>query len=829
MIMNKPMKSLLHTVLLLAAVGVQTAIQAQEPRIVVQAGQVLHPISRHLTGACIEDVNHEIYGGIYSQMIFGESFQEPAVSMPPRGFKAYGGQWRVEGGELHFQGSQGDKLMSELAPFGDGEVGVEIFMADRNWSNVGLVTRMANAGPGTDHFDGYEIALNAAKQSLLLGRHRQNWEPIKETPCEVPVGQWLSLTVKMEGPVLEVLLNGKSIVRHEDDPQALLTGTVGLRAFQSEARYRNFRVKTGGETHPLAFVNETAELRDVSGMWRAMTRGSATGAWAIEKQQPFVGSQSQRLEFTGGAGEVGIENQGLNRWKMYFEGGKSYEGLLWVRSEKEADVWVALESADGAAVHAEKKLRIKSGDWQRVEFSLTPRSTEPQGRFAIKLKQPAAVTVGYAFLQPGEWGRFKGLPVRRDVAEGLINQGVTVLRYGGSMINHPEYRWKKMIGPRDQRAPNAGTWYAHSSNGWGILDFMDFCEAAGFEYVPAFNMGETPQDMADFIEYARGSADSQWGRRRVADGHPKPYRLKYIELGNEERVDEKYAATFEQLAKAIWARDPDLILVVGDFCYGEKIQDPYKFGGAAGGITSLAGQKRVLDLARQNNREVWFDIHVGTDGPRPDATFDGMWSFKAALDKIADGARHKVVVFEFNAGNHSQRRALANALGINAAERDGGLPIVTSANCLQPDGQNDNDWDQGLLFLNPSQVWLQPPGYVTRMISRNYQPLLVKSEVSGNSRNLDVIAKRSEDGRTLVMQVVNVGDQPQKAAFQLEGFTPSKPTARVEELCGSLQACNTALWPGRIISRETRWNHGCVNGNTSYLFPPQSFTVIVFE
>ncbi len=155
--------------------------------------------------------------------------------------------------------------------------------------------------------------------------------------------------------------------------------------------------------------------------------------------------------------------------------------------------------------------------------------------------------------------------MRRDVAEGLIDQGITVLRYGGSMVNNAEYRWKKMIGPRDRRPPYAGHWYRYSSNGWGIVDFMDFCEAAGFEYIPAFNIDETPQDMADFIEYAKGPADSEWGRKRVADGHPKPYRLPYMELGNEERVDDEYAAKFEALAKAIWAKDRDVILVVGDF------------------------------------------------------------------------------------------------------------------------------------------------------------------------------------------------------------------------------------------------------------------------
>ena len=396
------------------------------------------------------------------------------------------------------------------------------------------------------------------------------------------------------------------------------------------------------------------------------------------------------------------------------------------------------------------------------------------------------------------------------------------------MINHPEYRWKNMIGPRDRRPPYHGTWYPCSSNGWGILDFLDFCEAAGFLAVPAFNMGETQQDMADFVQYVNGPAESPWGRRRVADGHPQPYALRYLELGNEERVDESYAAKFEALAKAIWAADSQITLVVGDFVYGQRISDPQQFQGAASGITSLAGQQHILRLAKAHDREVWFDLHVGTDGPRPDGSFAGMLSFVDALAAVSDGARHRVVVFEFNAGNHTHRRALANALAIHAIERDGRIPIATSANCLQPDGQNDNDWDQGLLFLNPSQVWLQPPGWITRMISRNYQPLLVPASVEG-APDLDVSAKRSEDGKTLVLQVVNMADRPQLAHIQLKGFQPSKSTALVEELAGPLDARNTADNTTRIAPRSEPWAHAAAEGPPSRSFPAYSFTVIRFD
>jgi hypothetical protein len=358
---------------------------------------------------------------------------------------------------------------------------------------------------------------------------------------------------------------------------------------------------------------------------------------------------------------------------------------------------------------------------------------------------------------------------------------------------------------------------------------MDFCEAAGFEHIPAFNMGETPQDMADFIEYTKGSADSPWARKRVADGHPQPYQLRYLELGNEERVDEKYAATFEALAKAIWAKDRDVILVVGDFAYDEPIHDPMKFTGAASKITSLAGHRKILSLAREHGREVWFDVHLGTEGPGPSGSLKALSSFIDALAKVADGAKYKVVVFEYNAQNHAVRRALGNALATNLIERDGRLPIVTSANCLQPDRQNDNGWDQGLLFLNPSQVWLQPPGYVTWMLARNHLPQLVSCEVTGNQAELDVVAKLGVDGKTLALQVVNIDGKAVSSVIHITGFVPTKATARATTLSGPLDAVNTATKPEAVIPKQTEWTHKFKEGRTNYTFPPYSFTVLRLE
>ena len=121
----------------------------------IRADQPARPISRLLNGACIEDVNHEIYGGLYSQMIYGESFQEPdALAGRLKGFQVLGGTWRVRGDELHFSGNHGDKIVSDLPKFATGEVTVEVFAPYRTLVSAGLIVHVVDAKTGADNFDG---------------------------------------------------------------------------------------------------------------------------------------------------------------------------------------------------------------------------------------------------------------------------------------------------------------------------------------------------------------------------------------------------------------------------------------------------------------------------------------------------------------------------------------------------------------------------------------------------------------------------------------------------------------------------------------------------
>ncbi len=276
-------------------------------------------------------------------MVFGESFQEPPPPVPIKGLTAYGGRWTVRDGAVSAACEQGPKLVADEPVFSEGEVGVEVFLPGKSGGPAGLIVKVSEPGVGMDKFIGYEIALDTERQWLVLGRHRNNWEPIQNVPCPVPSDRWIPLAVKMTETRLEILVDGKPLLQYEDRVYPLHSGRVGLRPFERECRYRNLWFKTGGRLKAIPFEPLADSSDEVSGMWRPIRRGTAKGRFAVvqegvgslfrvgadatEPQKPFAPDvkkssdpffQSQRIVFAEGQGEIGIENRGLNRWGMSF-------------------------------------------------------------------------------------------------------------------------------------------------------------------------------------------------------------------------------------------------------------------------------------------------------------------------------------------------------------------------------------------------------------------------------------------------------------------------------------------------------------------------------
>jgi hypothetical protein len=221
----------------------------------------------------------------------------------------------------------------------------------------------------------------------------------------------------------------------------------------------------------------------------------------------------------------------------------------------------------------------------------------------------------------------------------------------------------------------------------------------------------------------------------------------------------------------------------------------------------LSAYRTILDTAAAAHGRLGIDLHVWTSDPYAvPHVVDVVNSFDTWIRRYRADADYRINIFELNADQHDLSRALANAVAISLFEARGSrVGVVTSANALQPDGQNDDGWNQGLVFFDPSHSWIEPPGCVTRMIADNYLP----TSVAATTGNPALTVTATTDGTALQLQVVNSGPAAQTPALSLTGFTPTAPTMRV-----------TTLGQGGAPVTTTTGTTG------SWTFPPRSFTVI---
>ena len=812
--MNRFVKILPAAALCLCA-AMTAACSGREPDavIAVDASKVEADITPWLYGACIEDVNHEIYGGLYDQRIFGESFEEPVPNPLFDDCTAYEGSWRAEGGEVIAAAHAGAKLVYEPLELASGRAEAELkFVRGNGGDNAGLLVGVSEAGNGADNFNGYEISLAADGRKVVLGKHRKNFTPVAEAAVSCDPAQWNRLGVQTGGGKIRVLLNGACVLEAADDDPVPAKGKVALRTWNSEVRFRNVKIADGSRERTLAF--RTTPAVQISRQWDAFSTGDAVAAYRHTAGDAFNGAHAQAVEFVSGTGTVGIANAGLNRWGIAVRKGQRFEGRLYLKGT--GDVVVALQSADGTASYAAQRITGLGTAWRKFPFELTAAAADSNARFAVYLDGPGRVQVDQATLMSTGSDRFRGLPLRADIGQAMVDQGLTFLRYGGTMVNVPGYRFKKMIGDRDRRPPYCGHWYRWSTNGFGIEDFVQFCEKAGFTAAFAVNIEESPEDMADMIEYLNGPVTSEWGRKRAENGHPEPYGVKYIGIGNEEvlfhgdSADEydHYVERFGLLHDAIKGKDPSVKLIATAWWRPDS--------------PSMERTFRALD-----GKADYWDYHPWADqlasGREVEAELRRMrelflaWNPDTAI---------KCAIFEENGNRHDMQRVLGHAAVQNAVRRMGDFVLTScAANALQPYKQNDNGWDQGQVFFTPSQVWGMPPYYAQQMAAAHHEPLLVASATEGAGEELDVTATRSPEGSRVVLHIVNTGAEPLRAALRVAGMERVS-AARMVSLSGDLTAANSPEQPERIVPVERQLP---AKAAQTLELEPWSYTIVVLD
>ena len=293
---------------------------------------------------------------------------------------------------------------------------------------------------------------------------------------------------------------------------------------------------------------------------------------------------------------TGLENEGF--FGIGVEKGKEYRFTVWARAPKgSSQIRVQLinpSTMEERQEFVQQKLDITSSDWKKYEIILKSPRTEAKAQLRIFLSSPNSVCLEHISLFPVDTykGRENGL--RRDLAEALEDVHPGVFRFPGGCIVEgttldTRYLWKNTIGPVENRPTNRNRWedtfdyryFAdyYQSYGLGFYEFFLLSEDIGAEPLPVLSVGLACQfqngpdahakmneldpyiqDCLDLIEFANGDVNCEWGKKRAEMGHPAPFNLKFIGVGNEQ-WDDLYYDRLEVFMKAIRAKYPDIKIV----------------------------------------------------------------------------------------------------------------------------------------------------------------------------------------------------------------------------------------------------------------------------
>ena len=267
--------------------------------------------------------------------------------------------------------------------------------------------------------------------------------------------------------------------------------------------------------------------------------------------------------------------------------GAKYDFSIFMRylgTEGKHYVHVQLTDPDGNCLGQANFYREKTSTWEKVEAVLTADADCDNATLTVIPQSKGDYHFDMISLFPRDTFRGRKNGLRKDLAEAIEGLHPSFIRFPGGCVIHGNcvanaYRWEESVGPLEARMPLNNMRHYHQTRGLGYYEYFQFCEDIGAEPLPVVPVGQScqfatepahcellpmdqmeqfTQNILNLIEWANGPADSEWGRVRAEAGHPEPFNMKYIALGNEERYTEGYAERMTMICKAIQAKYPDI-------------------------------------------------------------------------------------------------------------------------------------------------------------------------------------------------------------------------------------------------------------------------------
>ena len=550
--------------------------------------------------------------------------------------------------------------------------------------------------------------------------------------------------------------------------------------------------------------------------WKQVRPGHSLGTMEVRKDNgihpnnpTYLRLHTERVkeyyDYKGWKG-YGIENEGFKGISV--KAGAKYDFSVFLRNigaAKQVRIVLGIPQGWGKdpKLLAEATITADAKNWKKYEAQLTPSEDCTNAILQILVLNQGDIDVDMVSLMPQD--TYKGHGLRKDLAQALADLHPRFMRFPGGCVVHGggdgfwnTYRWKTTIGPKETRRGLKNTWGYHQSMGLGYYEYFQFCEDLNMEplpilpcgvscqgtnggwgmknqaqdVVPMSEMDEWVNDALDLIEWANGDpATSKWAKMRADAGHPKPFNLKYLGIGNEERISPEFNERFAYMYKKVMEKYPNIV-IVGTAGPNPDLENGWKLAGELG--------MPVIDEHYYEPNAYFLSSRQYNYYPRDRKT--------------------KVYLGEYAAKDKKLIDALAEGLYLLHVEANGDIVSMTSYAPLFAKKEATN-WNPDMIYFDNERPYLTCSYFVQQMFGLSsgqyYYGDCVKIENPDVAPRWKGLPKDQESGflqgqsvvlnvktRKLYVKLVNAGAETKKANVNLSRFGIKK-TAVKTVLTGS--------------------------------------------
>ena len=526
---------------------------------------------------------------------------------------------------------------------------------------------------------------------------------------------------------------------------------------------------------------------------------------------------------------LGLINEGFDGIPL--KAGDKYDFSVFARSPeaKRGKLLIRLIGKNGE-VYGQALTKSITKDWKKYEVIITANQTIADARIEVIPQQSGRVDLDMISLFPQKTfkGRKNGL--RADLAQTLADMKPRFVRFPGGCVAHGDglgniYRWENTIGSLESRKPQRNLWGYHQTAGLGYFEYFQFCEDIGAQPVPVVaagvpcqnsahhgcpiggqqggipmdKMDEYVQSILNLIEYANGDKNSTWGKKRAEAGHPQPFNLKYLGIGNEDLITDLFEERFTMIYNAVKEKYPEIIVIgtVGPFCEGTDYVEGW-------------------ELATKLNLPMVDEHYYQSPG----------W-FLNNQDYYDRYDRNKSEVYLGEYAAHVPGRAnnietaLVEALHMTNVERNGDIVTMTSYAPLLAK-ENYTQWNPDLIYFNNTEVKLTVGYHIQQLYGQNAGDEYLPTKIEF-SKNENAVTKRIgksvvRDSKTgdLIVKLVNLLPVDVNAKLDISGVNITNKVAEKTVVKGNLDDKNAKPAKDKMD----------IDSVFDYQMPAHSFTVI---